>query len=98
MPSAKKFDFFKEKERNRERKSRGTHLKKVLNILVMPCWFGSAPFSVVVGKLVFEADVLVESARGVVLVVVGVDSDWSLDLEYCLYQRQYHFYPHFLVV
>ena len=73
-----------------------THLKKVLNILVMPCWFGSVPFSVVVGKLVFEADVLVESARGVVvLVVVGVDSDWSLDLEYCLYQRQYHFYPHF---
>ena len=48
-----------------------------------------------VGKLVFEADVLVESARGVVLVVVGVDSDWSLDLEYCLYQH--HYYPQFLV-
>ena len=79
------------------KKARWTHLKKVLNILVMPCWFGSVPFSVVVGKLVFEADVLVESARGVVLVVVGVESDWSLDLEYCLYQRQHHNYPQFLV-
>ena len=50
------------------------------------------------GKLEFEADVLVESARGVVLlVVVGVESDWSLDLEYCLYRRQHHYYPPFLV-
>ena len=73
------------------KKALWTHLKKVLNILVMPCWFGSVPFSAV-GKLVFEADVLVESARGVVLllVVVGVESDWSLDLEYCLYRRQQH--------
>ena len=73
-------------------------MKKVLNILVMPCWFGSVPFSV--GKLVFEADVLeVESgAREVAVVVVGLESDWSLDLEHCLYQPQHHYdYPPFLV-
>ena len=68
-----------------------THLKKVLNMLVMPCWFGSVPFSelVAVGKLVFEAEVLVESARGVFVVIgAGVERDWSLDLEHCLYQHR----------
>ena len=68
-----------------------THLKKVLNMLVMPCWFGSVPFSelVAVGKLVFEAEVLVESARGVFVVIgAGVERDWSLDLEHCLYQQR----------
>ena len=68
-----------------------THLKKVLNMLVMPCWFGSVPFSelVAVGKLVFEAEVLVESARGVFVVIgAGAERDWSLDLEHCLYQHR----------
>ena len=48
----------------------------------------------------FEADVLeVESgAKEVAVVVVGLESDWSLDLEHCLYQPQHHYdYPPFLV-
>ena len=72
-------------------------MKKVLNILVMPCWFGSVPFSV--GKLVFEADVLAEESalrvRLLLLVVVGaagLESDWSLDLEHFLYQHQHHYH------
>ena len=72
-------------------------MKKVLNILVMPCWFGSVPFSV--GKLVFEADVLAEESalrvRLLLLVVVGaagLESDWSLDLEHCLYHHQHHYH------
>ena len=73
-------------------------MKKVLNILVMPsCLLGSVPFSVV-GKLVFEADVLEaeESALRVGLLLLvdvgagGVESVWSLDLEHCLYQHQHH--------